>query len=119
MHRSEFAARFYSCISIVSGVTDPRRAASNKSVAEIQLACPADRRSEQRRIVAKIEELFPELDAIESLNTARRAARSVYRQAVLKYAFEGKLSNARFASHKAPTTRALRDQSRSVGRPRL
>ena len=47
---------------------------------------------EQRRIVAKIEELFSELDkGIESLKTAR-AQLNVYRQAVLKYAFEGKLT---------------------------
>ena len=47
---------------------------------------------EQRRIVAKIEELFSELDkGIESLKTAR-AQLNVYRQAVLKHAFEGKLT---------------------------
>ena len=48
--------------------------------------------NEQRRIVAKIEELFAELDkGIESLKTAR-AKLNVYRQAVLKHAFEGKLT---------------------------
>ena len=48
--------------------------------------------AEQRRIVAKIEELFSELDkGIESLKTAR-AQLNVYRQAVLKHAFEGKLT---------------------------
>ena len=48
--------------------------------------------AEQRRIVAKIEELFSELDkGIESLKAAR-AKLNVYRQAVLKYAFEGKLT---------------------------
>ena len=47
---------------------------------------------EQRRIVAKIEELFSELDkGVESLKTAR-AHLKVYRQAVLKHAFEGKLT---------------------------
>ena len=47
---------------------------------------------EQRRIVAKIEELFSELDkGIESLKAAR-AKLNVYRQAVLKHAFEGKLT---------------------------
>ena len=50
------------------------------------------RRDEQRRIVAKIEELFSELDkGVESLKTAR-AKLNVYRQAVLKHAFEGKLT---------------------------
>ena len=47
---------------------------------------------EQNRIVAKIEELFSELDkGIENLNTAR-AQLKVYRQALLKHAFEGKLT---------------------------
>ena len=47
---------------------------------------------EQRRIVAKIEELFSELDkGVESLKTARRQL-EVYRQSVLKHAFEGKLT---------------------------
>ena len=48
--------------------------------------------NEQHRIVAKIEELFSELDkGIENLKTAR-AQLKVYRQALLKHAFEGKLT---------------------------
>lgn len=48
--------------------------------------------SEQDRIVAKIEELFSELDnGIESLTTARQQL-AAYRQSVLKYVFEGKLT---------------------------
>ncbi len=48
--------------------------------------------NEQKRIVAKIEELFTELDkGIESLKAAR-AKLKVYRQSVLKHAFEGKLT---------------------------
>ena len=47
---------------------------------------------EQRRIVAKIEQLFSELDkGIERLKTARTQL-ATYRQAVLKQAFEGKLT---------------------------
>jgi len=46
----------------------------------------------QKRIVAKIEELFSELDnGIAALKTAREQLK-VYRQAVLKHAFEGKLT---------------------------
>jgi len=46
--------------------------------------------NEQHRIVAKIEELFSELDkGIENLKTAR-AQLKVYRQALLKHAFAGK-----------------------------
>jgi restriction endonuclease S subunit len=48
--------------------------------------------AEQKRIVAKIEELFSELDAgEESLRVARRQL-GVYRQSLLKKAFEGKLT---------------------------
>jgi type I restriction enzyme S subunit len=47
---------------------------------------------EQHKIVAKIEEVFSELDnGIESLKKAREQLKT-YRQAVLKYAFEGKLT---------------------------
>ena len=46
----------------------------------------------QHKIVTKIEELFSELDkGIESLKAAR-AKLNIYRQAVLKHAFEGKLT---------------------------
>ncbi len=47
---------------------------------------------QQKRIVTKIEELFSELDSgIASLKTAQEKLK-VYRQAVLKHAFEGKLT---------------------------
>jgi type I restriction enzyme, S subunit len=47
---------------------------------------------EQNRIVAKIEELFSELDkGVEALKTAQQQLK-VYRQAVLQRAFEGKLT---------------------------
>lgn len=48
--------------------------------------------AEQQRIVAKIEELFSELDkGVENLRTAQQQLK-VYRQALLKHAFEGKLT---------------------------
>lgn len=57
-----------------------------------QLALPP--LNEQRRIVAKIEELFSELDkGIENLKQAR-AQLAVYRQSLLKHAFEGHLTAA-------------------------
>jgi type I restriction enzyme, S subunit len=47
---------------------------------------------EQRRIVAKIEELFSELDkGVEAMSTAREQLK-VFRQSILKHAFEGKLT---------------------------
>jgi type I restriction enzyme, S subunit len=55
--------------------------------------------NEQHRIVAKIEELFSELDAgIASLKTAR-AQLKIYRQALLKHAFEGKLTESWRKTH--------------------
>jgi type I restriction enzyme S subunit len=55
---------------------------------EVPVAPP----KEQFRIVAKIEELFSELDkGVESLTTAREQIK-IYRQSVLKCAFEGKFT---------------------------
>ncbi len=47
----------------------------------------------QQAIVSKIEELFSEIEkGIESLSTAKQQLKT-YRQSVLKWAFEGKLTN--------------------------
>ena len=63
---------------------------SGSKVEAIEIALPP--LNEQHRIVAKIEELFSELDkGIENLKTARTQLK-VYRQALLKHAFEGKLT---------------------------
>ena len=57
-----------------------------------QFPIPLPPLPEQHRIVAKIEELFSELDkAVENLQTARLQLKT-YRQSVLKHAFEGKLT---------------------------
>lgn len=55
--------------------------------------------SEQERIVSRIEELFSQLDAgVETLKKTK-AQLAVYRQAVLKEAFEGRLTQTWRASH--------------------
>lgn len=57
-----------------------------------ELPVPLAPLNEQYRIVTKIEELFSDLDnGIEYLKTAREQLK-VHRQAVLKHAFEGKLT---------------------------
>lgn len=48
--------------------------------------------AEQHRIVAKIEELFSELDASEESLTRARAQLGLYRQSLLKAAFQGTLT---------------------------
>jgi len=55
--------------------------------------------NEQKRIVAKIEELFSELDAgVAALKQAREKLK-LYRQAVLKAAFEGRLTQSWREAH--------------------
>jgi type I restriction enzyme S subunit len=57
-----------------------------------RLPFPLPPTTEQHRIVDKIEELFSELDkGVENLETAREQLK-VYRQALLKHAFEGKMT---------------------------
>jgi type I restriction enzyme S subunit len=66
---------------------------NTKIVSEFDLLLPPA--EEQHQIVAKIEELFSELDnGIESLKKAREQLKT-YRQAVLKYAFEGELTGGK------------------------
>ncbi|MCA6422671.1 MAG: restriction endonuclease subunit S [Flavobacterium sp.] len=56
----------------------------------------------QKAIVSKIEELFSELDkGIEDLKTAQQQLKT-YRQSVLKWAFEGKLTNENVKDGKLP-----------------
>ena len=75
---------------LVTGSAQPQVTINNANV----LPLPLPPLNEQKRIVAKIEELFSELDAgEESLRQARRQL-GVYRQSLLKQAFEGKLTQS-------------------------
>jgi type I restriction enzyme, S subunit len=69
----------------IAGVT-------KKQLSELEFALPP--LSEQHRIVAKIEELFTRLDAGVAALMRVKAELKHYCQAVLKYAFEGKLTAA-------------------------
>lgn len=65
-----------------------------------KMPVPLPPTTEQHRIVAKIEELFSELDqGVASLKTAREQLK-VYRQSLLKNAFEGKLTATWRAEHR-------------------
>lgn len=78
----EFFEQFKALMSgIIGGV-------SSKKFGEIEIPLPS--LQEQQRIVAKIEELFSKLDkGVEELNKIKEQLK-IYRQAVLKEAFEGK-----------------------------
>lgn len=76
--------------SLQSGST--RKRISRKNLEKITFPLPPI--AEQQRIVTKIEELFTNLDkGIEYLKTAQ-AELKITRQSVLKYAFEGKLTES-------------------------
>jgi type I restriction enzyme, S subunit len=67
-----------------------------------QLNLPLPPKITQQAIVSKIEELFSELDkGIENLRTAQQQLKT-YRQSVLKWAFEGKLTNENIKEGELP-----------------
>lgn len=67
-----------------------------------QLPVPLAPLNEQKRIIDKIEELITDLDkGIEYLETTKKQL-TVYRHAVLKWAFEGKLTNIEHEESKLP-----------------
>ena len=72
----------------VSGTT--RLKLTKRALTSIPIALPPDR--EQHRIIDQIEALFDEIDrGVESLRAAKKAI-GLYRQSLLKAAFEGRLT---------------------------
>jgi type I restriction enzyme S subunit len=72
----------------------------------------------QQQIVSKIEELFSELDkSIEELKTAQQQLK-VYRQAVLKWAFEGKLTNESVKDGELPEGWKYSQMSEVIDQPK-
>ena len=75
---------------LATGNQQSMRNISQQSIRKIRLPLPPS--TEQQRIVNKIEELFSDLDSgVNSLKKAKQQLK-VYRQAVLKWAFKGKLT---------------------------
>ena len=76
----------------MQGTGSTFRAVSGNIIRSFRFPIPSF--PEQHRIVSKIEELFSELDnGIASLKKAKEQLK-VYKQSVLKWAFEGRLTNA-------------------------
>ena len=74
--------------SLQSGST--RKRISRRNLAQVSV--PVAPLNEQRRIVERIDALFDEIDrGVESLRTARKMI-GLYRQSLLKSAFEGRLT---------------------------
>ena len=81
-----FYCRHYNFQQLDKSTTIPSLA--KRDLLAIEMPVPS--LFEQKRIVAKIEELFSELDSgVETLKTTKQQL-AVYRQAVLKAAFEGR-----------------------------
>ncbi len=90
---SKFVCHYLNQFRYSDHVTGTTRLKLTKAALN-DISIPIAPLNEQRRIVAKIEELFSALDkGIENLKQAR-AQLAVYRQALLKHAFEGKLTAA-------------------------
>lgn len=80
------------------------KAISRKTLESLDTSLPP--LTEQHRIVAKIEELFSELDnGVAQLQQVQAQLKS-YRQSVLKHAFEGKLTEGWRKANPQPTSAA-------------
>ena len=83
---------------LVTGTAQPQVTINNA----VELDIPLPPKPTQQAIVSKIEELFSELDkGIENLRTAQQQLKT-YRQSVLKWAFEGKLTNESIKEDELP-----------------
>jgi len=82
----------------VTGTAQPKLNQGNLN----KIPIPLPPLSTQQAIVSKIEELFSELDnGIANLKTAQQQLKT-YRQSVLKWAFEGKLTNKKIKEGELP-----------------
>jgi len=87
-----FFFKYFEAQLILKGTGTTFKAITQDVVKNLEI--PAPPLPEQERIIARIEELFSQLDAgVETLNKTK-AQLVVYRQAVLKEAFEGRLTNS-------------------------
>ena len=100
--------------SIISGTAQPQITRQNMREFEV----PICNLSEQNRIVARIEELFSELDSgVETLKTVKQQL-EVYRQAVLKQAFSQATNMVTFGSIMNSRLGKMLDKDKNLGIPR-
>ncbi len=89
---NKYVCNYFNSLNIsqfVTGTAQPKLTQGNLN----KINVPIPPLETQQAIVSKIEELFSELDkGIEDLKTAQQQLK-IYRQSVLKWAFEGKLTN--------------------------
>ena len=86
-----FYFRFFEAQLQQKGTGTTFKAITQDTIKNLEIPVPS--LPEQERIVARIEELFSQLDkSVETLKKTK-AQLAVYRQAVLKEAFEGKLTS--------------------------
>jgi len=96
---NSFVCHYLNVFDYTGFVSGTTRFKLNQSPMRI-IPVPLPPLPEQHRIVAKIEELFTRLDAgVEALKKVKAQLKR-YRQAVLKYAFEGKLTEEWRQAHK-------------------
>ena len=82
------------------------------------LEIPVPPLSEQERIVARIEELFSQLDAGVEMLKKTKAQLAVYRQAVLKEAFEKVSARVLLGSISESRLGKMLDSKKNIGVPR-
>jgi len=93
-----FALSIAKKTKLVTGTAQPQVTINNA----VELDIPFPPLPEQQAIVSKIEELFSELDnGITLLKTAQQQLK-VYRQSLLKWAFEGKITNKKVKDGELP-----------------
>jgi type I restriction enzyme S subunit len=117
---------FYYMGVIKQSILDKAYGAAQPNISPTSLSqfdIPIPPLNEQKRIVNKIEELFTKLDAgIQELTLAKEKLK-VYRQSVLKHAFEGKLTEEWREDHKDEITpvpdfleKIINERKRSSGK---
>jgi type I restriction enzyme S subunit len=99
---------------LVTGTAQPQVTINNA----VELTFSIPKIETQTLIVSKIEELFSELDkGIEDLKTAQLQLKT-YRQSVLKWAFEGKLTNENVKDGELPEFWEMVDMSKVIEKPK-